>query len=118
MLSLLLHGNAYVLKNRDERGVVNALYPLDPSRVKVLVAPDGGVYYELQSNDLAGIPNETPPVVVPAREMIHDRWNCLFHALMGISPLYALSGRRDASARDSIQQHDVLWQRAAGRRAC
>ena len=37
VLSLLLHGNAYLLKNRDERGVVNQLYVLDPSRVKVLV---------------------------------------------------------------------------------
>jgi HK97 family phage portal protein len=92
VLSLLLHGNAYVLKNRDQRGVVDALYLLEPSRVKVLVAPDGAVYYELQNNDLAGIANDTPPVVVPARELIHMRWNCLFHDLMGISPLYAISG--------------------------
>jgi HK97 family phage portal protein len=92
VLSLLLHGNAYALKNRDGRGVVDALYLLDPSRVKVLVAPDGAVYYELQSHDLAGLPTETAPVIVPARDLIHMRWNCFFHDLMGISPLYALSG--------------------------
>ena len=45
----MLHGNTYVLKQRDERGVVVALYVLDPSKVKPLVTPDGAVYYELIS---------------------------------------------------------------------
>lgn len=92
VLSKLLAGNTYVLKNRDERGVVNALYILDPARVKPLVAPDGSVYYELQPDDLAGIASETPPTVLPARELIHDRWNCLWHPLVGVSPLYPLAG--------------------------
>ncbi|WP_416381322.1 hypothetical protein, partial [Klebsiella pneumoniae] len=26
---------------------------------------------------------------VPAREVIHDRFNCLFHPLIGLSPIYA-----------------------------
>jgi HK97 family phage portal protein len=92
VLSKLLCGNTYALKRRDERGVVNELHLLDPARVKVLVAPDGSVYYELQSNELAGMANETAPVVVPAREIIHDRWNCLYHHLVGISPLSAIGG--------------------------
>ncbi|EAW5545839.1 phage portal protein, partial [Salmonella enterica] len=28
-------------------------------------------------------------VTVPAREVIHDRFNCLFHPLIGLSPIYA-----------------------------
>jgi HK97 family phage portal protein len=88
-LSRLLTGNVYVLKNYDERGVVNQLDILNPSRVKVLVAPDGSVYYELQADDLAGISSKTPPVVVPARDIIHDRYNCLYHRMQGVSPLYA-----------------------------
>lgn len=92
ILSKLLHGNTYVYKGRDERGVVNQLTVLDPLRVKPLVAPDGGVYYELQSNELAGLENQTAPVVVPASEIIHDRWNCAAHPLCGISPLFAASG--------------------------
>jgi HK97 family phage portal protein len=39
VLSKLLHGNAYVLKERDNRNVVTGLYILDPTRVKPLVAP-------------------------------------------------------------------------------
>ena len=33
MVCKLVHGNTYVLKQRDQRGVVNALYVLDPLRV-------------------------------------------------------------------------------------
>lgn len=92
VLSKLLAGNTYVLKDRDERGVVKALYILDPAKVKPLVAPDGSAYYELQADDLAGIATDTAPPVVAATEIIHDRWNCLWHPLVGVSPLYAMAG--------------------------
>jgi phage portal protein BeeE len=68
--SKLCFGNTYVLKERDSRGVVTALYPLDPHRVTVLVTEDGGVYYELASDTLSGLRGER--LVVPAREIIHD----------------------------------------------
>jgi len=90
MFSKLLYGNTYVLKDRDGRDVVTSLYVLDPCKVKPLVAPDGAVYYELQASELAGIPSG--PLIVPAKELIHDRWNCAFHPLVGLSPLYACGG--------------------------
>lgn len=86
MLSKLLFGNTYVLKERDGRGIVNALYVLDPQRVVPLVADDGGVYYRLSRDNLSGIPDA---LVMPASEIIHDRWNCMWHPLVGISPIYA-----------------------------
>jgi len=85
--SKLLHGNAYVLKGRDQRGVVNALYVLDPSRVTPMVTPDGAVYYQLKRDDLSGLPQET--VIVPAREIIHDTYVAPYHPLIGLSPIYA-----------------------------
>lgn len=85
--SKLTAGNAYVLKERDVRGVVTDLYVLDPARVTPLLAPDGAVYYRLDPNELAGIP--TPLPAVPAREIIHDPMICLFHPLIGVTPLYA-----------------------------
>lgn len=87
MLSKLSRGNTYVLKQRDARNVVTGLFVLDPNRVKPLVTPDGAVYYELQTDNIAGI--EEPTVTVPASEIIHDRFNCLFHPLVGLSPIYA-----------------------------
>lgn len=87
LLSKLSRGNTYVLKQRDNRNVVTALYVLDPNRVKPLVTPDGSVYYELQTDNLSGI--EESAIVVPASEIIHDRFNCLFHPLVGLSPIYA-----------------------------
>ena len=87
VMSKLTRGNTYALKQRDGRQVVEALYLLDPSRVEPLVSPDGSIYYRLRSDDLNGVKGED--VVVPASEIIHDRMNCLFHPLVGVSPLYA-----------------------------
>lgn len=86
MLSKLLHGNTYVLKQRDNRNVVIGLHVLPPARVRPLVADDGSVFYEVAQDALSGV---AEAIVVPAREIIHDRWNCLFHPLVGLSPIYA-----------------------------
>jgi HK97 family phage portal protein len=113
VVSLLLYGNAYLLKNRDDRGVVNQLYVLDASRVKVLAAPDGSVYYELQPNELAGITNAEPPIIAPAREIIHIRINCFFHPLMGVSPLYAVAGA--VAQAHAIQTNSTGFFNGGGR---
>ena len=89
MTSKLVHGNTYVLKERDQRGVVKALYVLDPTRVTPMVSQDGAVYYELRRDDLSGITAMTGQVTVPASEIIHDMMIPLFHPLIGVSPLYA-----------------------------
>jgi HK97 family phage portal protein len=85
--SKLIRGNTYVLIERDLRGVPSAFYVLDPSRVQVLVAPDGEVFYQLQTDNLAGL--EQDRIAVPASEIIHDRMNCLYHPLVGTSPIFA-----------------------------
>lgn len=87
--SKLTHGNTYVLKVRDNRGVVAALYILDPTRTKALVAPDGSVFYQLSTDNLSGITE--PTVTVPASEIIHDVMNPLYHPLCGVSPITACS---------------------------
>ncbi|WLB69093.1 phage portal protein [Bradyrhizobium elkanii] len=87
VVSKLLHGNAYILKQRDLRGVVVAMYVLDPCRVKPLVAPDGSVYYQLSKDNLSGV--DVSSVTVPASEIIHDTMVPLYHPLCGVSPLYA-----------------------------
>jgi HK97 family phage portal protein len=87
MLSKLARGNAYALLQRDSRGVVAAMYLLDPTRVTPLVTPSGDVYYRLGQDNLSGIDDGS--TVVPASEIIHDRMNCLFHPLVGTSPIFA-----------------------------
>ena len=87
--SKLGHGNFYGLKVRDNRNVVIDIYPLDPMRVRPQISTDGNVqvFYELMTDHMAGI--EATSIMVPAREIIHDRYNCMFHPLVGMSPLYA-----------------------------
>lgn len=92
VLSKLQHGNTYILKGFDERGVVNRLYVLDPCRVMPMVSDSGDVFYQLNYRDSANLlPAEYPgeQLIVPARDIIHDRINCLFHQLVGVPPLCA-----------------------------
>lgn len=104
VLSKLQRGNTYVLKQRDNRGVVVRLFVLDPTLVKPLVSTDGNVYYELNTDNLSGI---TERVVVPAREIIHDRFNCFFHPLIGLSPIFA--NGLAATQGVSIQNNSTLF---------
>jgi HK97 family phage portal protein len=88
MASKLIHGNTYVLKERDERNVVKALYVLDAQRCRPLVAENGDVFYELKRDTLSGLDNDDN-VFVPASEIIHDVMVPLYHPLVGISPISA-----------------------------
>src|SRR5688572_28694317 len=56
IVSKLIHGNAYVLKGRDQRGVVDNLYLLDPCRVTPMIADDGSVFYQLKTDRLRELP--------------------------------------------------------------
>jgi HK97 family phage portal protein len=85
-LSKLSRGNTYALKARDARNVVVALYVLDPNKVTPLVSDDGDVFYRLATDNMSRLEDD---IVVPAREIIHDRMNCLFHPLVGVPPLFA-----------------------------
>lgn len=92
ILSKLIHGNAYILKGRDARGVVVRLYVLDPCRVMPLVSDSGDIYYQINyptaENLLpANYPGEQ--MTIPAREIIHDRLNTFHHHLIGVPPLCA-----------------------------
>ena len=89
IVSKLLAGNAYALKQRDERGIPVKLYLLDPSAVSPLIAPDGSVFYELRTGDSAKLAGLASPVIVPAREILHDVMVPLFHPLVGVTPIYA-----------------------------
>lgn len=92
--SKLIHGNTFVLVERDNRGgtdstvgVARRLYVLDPTRVTPHVTSDGAVWYQLRSDYLNNL--STPEMWVPASEIIHDRWNTFFHPLLGTSPITA-----------------------------
>ena len=86
VLSKLSTGNTYILKERGARREIVALHILDPHRVQVFVADSGDVYYKVQDDDLAKL---EAAVYIPASEIIHDRFNCLFHPLIGMSPIAA-----------------------------
>ena len=108
VLSKLSRGNTYVLKERDDRNVVTGLHVLDPTRVQPLVSDEGAVYYRLNSDNLAGIDD----ITVPAREIIHDRFNCLFHPLVGTAPVFA-SGLASLLGLNAQKTSALLFENAS-----
>jgi HK97 family phage portal protein len=87
LISKLTNGNTYVLKVRDNRDVVKEMYVLDPRQVTPLQASEtGDVYYQINRDDFS---NTQETLVIPAREIIHDKMNPLYHPLVGIPPIYA-----------------------------
>ena len=104
MVSKLTNGNVYVLKVRDNRNVVTSLIVLDPMRVTPLVTPMGDVYYRLSPDPLSQV---TETITVPATEIIHDRMNCLWHPLVGVSPLYAAAAA--AGVTITIQENSARF---------
>ena len=92
ILSKLLDGNTYVLKERDNRGVVVRLYVLDPCRVTPMIADSGAIYYQINyptAQNLLPANYPAEQLTVPARDIIHDRLNCFHHQLLGVPPLCA-----------------------------
>lgn len=109
MLSKLIHGNTYVIKQRNNRGGENAgnvtaMYVLDPRRVKTLVSPDGFIYYELSMDSLSQVGES---VRVPASEIIHDMMPPLYHQLCGTSPLSACGLSAAQGLR--VQNHSIKF---------
>lgn len=86
MSSKLINGNVYVYKVRDNLGIVRELHVLNPHKVRPLVAVDGSVFYEIGEDALNEVEAQ---IIVPAREIIHDRMITLDHPLVGVSPLFA-----------------------------
>ena len=84
--SKFARGNAYILKQRDARGRITQLFVLNPDLVQVYVSDSGEVFYALSKDQLAGV---DVSVTVPASEIIHDRFNCFYHPLVGLSPITA-----------------------------
>jgi len=110
IVSKLLAGNTYVLKERDQRGVVQRLYVLDPLRVRPLVADDGSVFYQLSRDPLSQVTAnsgifDTDNPVVPASEIIHDRMTPLWHPLVGVPPIYAAA--QSATMANKIQNNST-----------
>jgi HK97 family phage portal protein len=88
LISKLLYGNTYVLKQRSSDRTITELYVLHPRCVEPLVAENGDVYYKISRDYLSEVDDTR---TVPASEIIHDRMPGLWHPLIGISPLYACS---------------------------
>lgn len=87
LISKLARGNAYIyMQNSGIPGAAPYLHVLNPDTVQPLISDNGSVFYSVGENRLVG---DRFGVNIPAEYVMHDRFNCLYHPLVGISPLYA-----------------------------
>lgn len=104
VISELLYGNTYTLKQRDERNMTRAMYVLHPERVTPLVTESGDVYYRIASDHLARVADS---ITVPASEIAHDMMVSLWHPLAGVSPIYACA--MSATMGNKIQANSASF---------
>lgn len=111
--SKLYSGNAYILLKRDNRGVVNEMFVLDPRTVEPMVTREGDVWYRVQEDSFSRVGE---PVYIPAMDILHDREVCLFHPLVGVSPLFAagVSALMGNSIANNSQTFFQNMSRASG----
>jgi HK97 family phage portal protein len=87
VLSKLIWGNTYVLKQRDARRIVTNPVHLAPATCN---RSGSGRWFHLlrdAARHLSGLQDER--LVVPAREIVHDVNVPLYHPLVGVSPIQA-----------------------------
>lgn len=87
--SKLFSGNAYIFIDKDMRGNIKGFYVLNSERVMPLVDDSGGVYYQIKRDNLNNVNVEN--TTLPSEYIIHDRWNCFYHPLVGLPPIVACS---------------------------
>lgn len=97
IISKITRGNTYIFKRRNFLGEVIHLIVLNPDNVTPLVDEFGNVFYRVGIDRLAG---QLESLILPASEIIHDRENCLYHPLVGIS-------RIQATAQAAVQGNEI-----------
>ena len=78
MVSLLLHGNAYIMTPRNSAGEILYLEPLDPTRVTPKMTSQGLVF---EVTSLSGV------VILTPKDLLHVRAFGLPGELEGLSPI-------------------------------
>lgn len=87
MLSKLFYGNSYIYLQRDVSGGIKAMHLLNPRQVKPLIGDDGSVWYQIGQDNLSQLNDSS--LTLPESEILHDRWHCFYHPLVGLSPIIA-----------------------------
>lgn len=86
-LSLVLTGNAYVVLVRNFRGDVVSMVPVKTTRVTIVEASDGELFFQVQRNGrfeermLRGMPH-----AIPERDIMHVKLMSL-DGIVGVSPV-------------------------------
>lgn len=84
--ALVLRGNGYAVKIRDDRGRVTSLVPVHPDRVTIFEAPGGEYFYAVTRqglHDMAVLRDQ--PFLIHSDDMLHIKWMSTWNSLLGSS---------------------------------
>lgn len=88
MQALLLDGNAYAVATRNDRGEVNALYPVNPRQMRPYIV-EGEVFYSFGDQYTGELAKLEDRQWFAQRDVLHLRLFCPKHPLIGESPITA-----------------------------
>lgn len=108
ILSKLMHGNTYVLIERDELDNPVAFHILNPDAVQVRISDvSGSIFYAVKINKNAGDSvftlTDNNELIIPASEIIHDKCVTIYSPFVGVSPIRAAALSINMS--HNIQSH-------------
>jgi HK97 family phage portal protein len=90
MRSLLLDGNFYAVAQRNDRGEVSALWPVNPRMIWPYIEPESGeIFYRHGSDPMGDIAGWEEDQWFPYRDVLHIRLFTPRHPLVGETPLVA-----------------------------
>jgi HK97 family phage portal protein len=112
--NLLDEGNAYALAIRNNRFEISELHLMHPRSSRANVAGNGEIFYTLTGNPV--IEKQIPAELlnlVPARDVLHVRWDCKQNPLIGEPPL--TSALVDVAASDMMVRNALSYASNEGR---
>jgi HK97 family phage portal protein len=111
--NLYEEGNAYALALRNARFEIEELHLMNPRMCMPRIATTGDVFYELGGNDVIEQQIDLTQSMVPARDVLHVRFNRERLTLLGVSPLEAAA--RDIAATDAMAMQQLNFYRNQAR---
>jgi len=113
MAAKLMTGNSYIYMVLDQRGVCREMHLLPVGRVLPLIDNETkAIFYQVNYGTGGSylFPEDQmgPNNVIPARFIINDRINCLWHPLLGVSPITAAAYSAMTGGRIMMQSEEFF----------
>ena len=100
---LLMHGNAYIVATRNDRGEIAQMHQLPSRTTQPYIEPESrSIFYAAGDNPLFESPSDLK-ALIPARDICHIRLHTPRNPLVGVSPI--TNAAYSIASNASISRH-------------